>query len=132
MEPIEFPVDFSEFLKLLNVHRVEFLLIGGLAVSHHGYPRSTSDMDVWVRRSKANAEPLVAYLRQFGFDTPKVAPELFDDPNRIVRSSQSRKSPGVNRCTTSWALRHRSGSDDWGPLRADLARQHQVVPQINE
>ena len=85
MEPIEFPVDFSEFLKLLNVHRVEFLLIGGLAVSHHGYPRSTSDMDVWVRRSKANAERLVACLREFGFYTPEVAPELFDDPNRIVR-----------------------------------------------
>jgi hypothetical protein len=45
MEPIEFPIDFSEFLKLLNAHRVEFLLIGGLAVSHHGYPRSTADME---------------------------------------------------------------------------------------
>ena len=42
-------------------------------------------MDVWVRRSKANAERLVACLREFGFNTPEVAPELFDDPNRIVR-----------------------------------------------
>jgi|GEM_PF-1278349 len=50
MEPIEFPIDFSEFLKLLNAHRVEFLLIGGLAVSHHGYPRSTSDMSASKRR----------------------------------------------------------------------------------
>jgi len=52
MEPIEFPIDFSEFLKLLNAHRVEFLLIGGLAVSHHGYPRSTSDIDVWVAQNR--------------------------------------------------------------------------------
>ena len=36
MEPIEFPIDFSEFLKLLNAHRVEFLLIGGLAAAAAG------------------------------------------------------------------------------------------------
>ncbi len=32
MEQIEFPQDFSEFLKSLNAHRVEYLLIGGFAV----------------------------------------------------------------------------------------------------
>ena len=89
MEPIEFPIDFSEFLKLLNAHRVEFLLIGGLAVSHHGYPRSTSDMDVWVSRNRANAERLVNCLREFGFGTPELTPELFEDPNRIVRMGQA-------------------------------------------
>ncbi len=34
MEQIEFPQDFSEFLKLLNSHRVEYLLIGGFAVAN--------------------------------------------------------------------------------------------------
>ena len=29
MEQIEFPQDFSEFLKLLNEHHVEYLLING-------------------------------------------------------------------------------------------------------
>ena len=89
MEPIEFPIDFSEFLKLLNAHRVEFLLIGGLAVSHHGYPRSTADMDVWVAQNRANAERLVNCLREFGFGTPELTPELFEDPNRIVRMGQA-------------------------------------------
>ena len=40
MEPIEFPQDFSEFLKLLNAHHVEYLLIGGFAVAMYGYPRA--------------------------------------------------------------------------------------------
>ena len=48
MEQIEFPQDFSEFLKLLNDHSVEYLLVVGFAVAIHGYPRATSDMDVWV------------------------------------------------------------------------------------
>jgi len=85
MEQIEFPQDFSEFLKLLNEHHVEYLLIGGFAVAMHGYPRTTADMDVWVARRRANAENLVRSLREFGFDTPNLTPELFDDPERIVR-----------------------------------------------
>ena len=48
MDQIEFPQDFSEFLKLLNEHHVEYLLIGGFAVAMHGYPRTTADMDVWL------------------------------------------------------------------------------------
>jgi len=85
MEQIEFPQDFSEFLKLLNEHHVEYLLIGGFAVAMHGYPRTTADMDVWVARRRENAENLVRSLREFGFDTPNLTPELFDDPERIVR-----------------------------------------------
>ncbi len=89
MEQIEFPQDFSEFLKLLNAHRVEYLLIGGFAVALHGYPRATADMDVWVARHRTNAEKLVRCLREFGFDTPNLNAELFDDPNRIVRMGEA-------------------------------------------
>ena len=80
MEQIEFPQDFSEFLKLLNEHHVEYLLIGGFAVAMHGYPRTTAGMDVWVARRRENAENLVSSLREFGFETPNLTPELFDDP----------------------------------------------------
>jgi len=58
MEQIEFPQDFAEFLKLLNDHHVEYLLVGGFAVAIHGYPRATADMDVWVARNRANADLL--------------------------------------------------------------------------
>jgi hypothetical protein len=89
MEQIEFPQDFVEFLKLLNAHHVEYLLVGGFAVAIHGYPRATADMDVWVARNQANAERIVLCLREFGFDTPDVTPELFEDPDRIVRMGEA-------------------------------------------
>ena len=89
MEQIEFPQDFVEFLKLLNAHHVEYLLVGGFAVAIHGYPRATADMDVWVARNQANAERMVLCLREFGFDTPDVTPELFEDPDRIVRMGEA-------------------------------------------
>jgi hypothetical protein len=85
MEQIEFPQDFSEFLKLLNAHNVEYLLIGGFAVALYGYPRATAAMDVWIARRHSNAVNLVACLKEFGFDTPDLTPELFEDPTRIIR-----------------------------------------------
>jgi predicted nucleotidyltransferase len=82
---IELPQDFSEFLKLLNIHRVEYLLVGGFAVGFHGYPRATSDMDIWVGRSAENAKRVAAAIRDFGFDTPNLTPELFQRERKIVR-----------------------------------------------
>ncbi len=35
---IKLPNDFKEFLRLLNSHQVEYLLIGGYAVGYYGYP----------------------------------------------------------------------------------------------
>jgi predicted nucleotidyltransferase len=82
---IELPPDFSEFLKLLNIHQVEYLLVGGFAVGFHGYPRATSDIDIWVGRSPENSKRVAAAIREFGFDTPNLTPELFQQERKIVR-----------------------------------------------
>ncbi len=85
MEPIELPPDFSEFLRLLNAHGVDYLLVGGYAVAIHGYARATVDMDVWVACQQPNAERIVAALREFGFDLPEVSADLFLRRERVVR-----------------------------------------------
>jgi hypothetical protein len=59
MATINLPQDFKEFLRLLNAHRVKYLLIGGYAVAYHGYPRATADMDVWIEVVPANADKIV-------------------------------------------------------------------------
>jgi hypothetical protein len=79
------PPDFKEFLRLLNVHRVEYLLIGGYAVAYHGYPRATADMDIWIARHPQNAERVVDALKEFGFDPSRLASELFLQEGQIVR-----------------------------------------------
>jgi hypothetical protein len=79
------PPDFSEFLSLLNCHDVDYLLVGGFAVGFHGYPRATSDLDIWIRSSRENATRIVAALRAFGFDTPNLNEDLFLQRRRIVR-----------------------------------------------
>ena len=89
MEQIEFPPDFSEFLKSLTDHGVEYLLVGGFAVALHGYPRATADMDVWIARRHENAVRLVAALRSFGFNLPELNPEIFMEPDRVVRMGEA-------------------------------------------
>lgn len=82
---ISLPLDFKEFLKLLNDKGVEYLLIGGYAVAYYGYPRATNDIDIWIATDTLNAERVVNALVEFGFDTPDLSIGLFLEPNRIVR-----------------------------------------------
>ena len=42
-------------------------------------------MDIWVAIHKENAEKLVIVLREFGFDAPQLAADLFLRQNQIIR-----------------------------------------------
>lgn len=64
---------------------VEYLLVGGYAVSFYGYPRPTGELDVWISRNKANAEKITSLLIDFGFGTPDLKPEIFSLEKSIVR-----------------------------------------------
>ena len=85
MATIRLPADFRDFLKLLNSHRVEYLLIGGYAVCYHGHYRNTVDMDFWIAVNPENAAKMVRLIREFGFDTPQLHENLFLEKGRIVR-----------------------------------------------
>jgi hypothetical protein len=82
---LELPKDFKEFSRLLRAHGVEYLLIGGWAVGYHGYPRATDDLDVWIAIAPANAVRVVAALKEFGFDVPRLSVDLFLQEDQIVR-----------------------------------------------
>ena len=77
--------DFKEFLKLLNSHRVEYLLVGGYAVAYHGYPRATADMDVWIAMHPQNAQRAVDVLRTFGFNPTNLSQDLFLKEGQVIR-----------------------------------------------
>jgi hypothetical protein len=82
---LELPLDFKEFLKLLNEKSVRYLLIGGYAVGYHGYPRATNDMDIWIAVHPDNAQRIVDVLKEFGFDLPELTPALFLEADKIIR-----------------------------------------------
>lgn len=87
--------DVRQLVKLFAKHRVRYLLVGGEAVIHHGYPRLTGDVDLFYDRSLPNARRVFAALQEFwGGDVPSVgsAEELAESdivvqfgrpPNRV-------------------------------------------------
>lgn len=85
MDMSQIPSDFKEFLKLLNENEVEYLLIGGYAVNYYGYVRPTGDMDIWISMNRANAEKVVAALRDFGFVSSELNADLFLKEKSVVR-----------------------------------------------
>lgn len=82
---LEISRDLNELLRLFLSHEVRFLVIGGHAVSFHGYPRFTKDLDIWVERDQANALRIVDALREFGFDFEGLSPEMFTQESRMTQ-----------------------------------------------
>ena len=72
-------------MKLLNSHRVEYLLVGGYAVCYHGYYRNRGDMDLWIAVHRKNASKMVPLIREFRFDVPELSEALFLQKGRIIR-----------------------------------------------
>jgi hypothetical protein len=77
--------DSREFIECLRSNRVEFLIVGALAVSWHGFPRYSGDIDFFVRRDRENALRLMAALQQFGFGSLGITLDDLSVENRVVQ-----------------------------------------------
>lgn len=82
------PPQFLRLLRLLNTHGVEYLVVGGYAVIHHGYVRTTGDIDIWVARNPGNATKLEKAVRELGFNPPGLHSGLFMKPGGVLRIGQ--------------------------------------------
>jgi hypothetical protein len=47
--------DWREWLESLNASGAEYVVVGGIALAHHGLVRYTGDIDVLMKASEANA-----------------------------------------------------------------------------
>lgn len=61
-------MDIENLLKLLNAHKVEFVIIGATAFPVHGYARATLDIDLFIRPELENARRTLQALKEFGYD----------------------------------------------------------------
>ncbi len=77
--------DFSALLELLNVHRVEYMIVGGYALAFHGVPRFTGDLDIYIRADAANAKRVMTVLDEFGFGDLGLTPEDFQRPETVLQ-----------------------------------------------
>ena len=81
----EFQKDFEDFILLCNKYELEYLVIGGFAVSIHGYPRTTKDLDICINKNEVNATKLLLILEDFGFGSLNFKIEDFVKDNMITQ-----------------------------------------------
>lgn len=82
---MELTQDFKEFIRLLNGHKVRYLLVGGYAVAAYGYPRYTGDIDIWIEPESGNARNLLIVLEQFGFGSLSLEEKDFTSENNVIQ-----------------------------------------------
>jgi hypothetical protein len=87
--------DFTDFLRELVASDAKFLVVGAHALSVHGIPRATGDLDVWIRRDSENASRVMSALTRCGapiedlgitagdFIRPDIVAQLGVPPYRI-------------------------------------------------
>ena len=79
------PEDWRAFIESLNSHGVEYLVVGAVALAHHGFPRYTGDLDILVSSSPENAQRLESAVAEFGFATLGLKAADFVDSYRVIQ-----------------------------------------------
>jgi len=71
--------DLREILFALNAHDVEYLVVGGYAVGVYTEPRTTKDLDVFVRSNAENSPKVFRALAEYGAPLTGMSPDDFNN-----------------------------------------------------
>jgi hypothetical protein len=83
-------LDFQTIFKELNRIRIDYLVVGGLAVNFHGVPRMTYDIDLMALLESENILKLVTQLTHWGYK-PKIPTDPRDLADETKRNSWVRE-----------------------------------------
>jgi predicted nucleotidyltransferase len=84
------PEDLKQLLHALNEHCVEYLVVGGWAVGLYAEPRSTKDIDIFIRADRLNSESVFSALTDFGALLVGLSPADFRDyPTSVFQIGHS-------------------------------------------
>jgi hypothetical protein len=79
------PENWRAFIESLNSHGVEYVVVGAVALAHHGHPRYTDDLDVLVRNSPEHVQRLQKALEAFGLGSLGLKAADFSDSYRVIQ-----------------------------------------------
>ena len=77
--------DLREFVELLNALEVRYIVVGAFAVAYHGYPRFTADIDLFIERSRENAERVIKVIEKFGFGELGLSVDDFLKEDQVIQ-----------------------------------------------
>ncbi len=82
---MEVQPDFKDLLGLFNVHKVEYIIVGGYALAYHGAPRYTGDIDIYVKPDPQNAGQIMKALADIGFSSVGLTIKDFENPDKVIQ-----------------------------------------------
>ncbi|MDA0746211.1 MAG: hypothetical protein O2954_06810 [bacterium] len=82
---MEAQADFKELLTLFNAHNVAYVIVGAYALSYHGSPRYTGDLDILIRPDSENAQRILNALADFGFGNLGLTSADFTTPDNVIQ-----------------------------------------------
>ncbi|MBK5213939.1 MAG: nucleotidyltransferase [Flavobacteriaceae bacterium] len=74
--------NISSFIQLADKHHVRMLMVGGGAVSFHGYKRHSADVDFWIETTPENFKKLMLVFMEMGY-------EITDFPTEVKEQRQN-------------------------------------------
>jgi len=77
--------DFKDLLSAFHVRNVKYLIVGEYAVSFHGQPRATKDIDLFIKADPENAKAAYAALASFGAPLDGITELDLADPRQFIR-----------------------------------------------
>ena len=77
--------DFVDLLRAFKDADVRFLVVGAYALAHHGRPRATGDLDVWIEATPVNATRVMRALAAFGAPMQEVDERDFTQPGAVFQ-----------------------------------------------
>ena len=72
---MDISLDYRDLFRILNRHKVKYLVVGAYAVVYYTEPRFTKALDIWVKADIGNAEKLYKALKRFGAPLRDIYPE---------------------------------------------------------
>lgn len=77
--------DYRDLFRILNRHKVRYLVIGAYAVAFYTEPRYTKDIDIWASNDATNAGRLYKALIEFGAPLKGMAVKDFTNRKTIYQ-----------------------------------------------
>lgn len=93
----------TQVCEALNRSGAKYLVIGGIACVLHGYVRATTDVDILIERTLANAERVLEGLATVGYEFAREwsAAEILKRPITVIGDD-----PAVDVFTVAWKVKY--------------------------
>jgi len=82
---VDISLDYKDLFRILNKHKVKYLVVGAYAVIYYTVPRFTKDLDIWVKTDLENANRIYKALQDFGAPLHNILPDDFAGKNLIYQ-----------------------------------------------